>query len=182
MALKSTQSILLVGALMISGAGAAPEPENYSVLLAPDESTWCGYRSQSEFKSAADNAQPEVTARITYSGAEITEVIHQVTPQSGDWLLVDRYALATDVVTVRRTNLFAQNQVQVVQEAAIRGGTVSAFHVVEVSTLDGIKTALPSNLDFPDVKVVVALSASPFVRIADEMRRNSLGKLCRKFD
>jgi hypothetical protein len=72
----------------------------------------------------------------------------------------------------------AQENLQVIQEAAIHRGKVGGLHVVSVTTLDGKKAEL-SNVDFPVVPVKTSLVTLPFVQLIAEIRNQSVEKLCK---
>lgn len=156
-------------------------PESYSVLLKDDGYTWCAYGNSGEFESAAAMLRPTDSARITYSSDKLTELTYQVEAESGDWIVIDKYTPSNEDVLLRRANLLAQENLQIIQETTIRGGNVRPFHIVSVNTLDG-KSAELSDVDFPAVPVKTDLLASPFVRLVVEMRSQSIGKLCKRVD
>lgn len=166
---------------LAASSDAQTVPEVYSVLLENDGHTWCAYRDSTEFQAEAANLKPAESARITYSVDKLIELTYQVEAESGDWIVVDTYTPTNGGAVVRRANLFAQEHLQVIQEAVIRGDQAELFRVVSVNTLDGEKAELPT-IDFPEVAVRTQLSAAPFVRVVTEMRSRSLRKLCKKID
>jgi hypothetical protein len=164
-----------------SNAETVPVPESYSVLLKDDGQTWCAYKNPTEFQAEATNLKPTESARITYSANKLMELTYQVEAESGDWIVIDKYTPTDGGAVLRRANLLAQEGLQVIQEAVIRGDKADPFRVVSVSTLDGKKAELPT-IDFPEVSIRTNLSAAPFVRVVTEMRSQSVGKLCKKVD
>jgi hypothetical protein len=177
--LRILTTILTGGAVGCSMAQSLPE--SYSVLLKDDGYTWCAYKDPEEFKSAAAMLQPTDSARITYSSNELTELTYQVEAESGDWIVVDKYTPADEDVLLRRANLLAQENLQIIQETSIHEGKALPFRIVSVSTLDG-KTAELPKVNFPVVPVKTDLSASPFVRLVMEIRSQSIGKLCKRIN
>ena len=169
----------LVWLAACSNAQTVSVSESYSLLLKDDRQTWCAYSDEANFQAEVTNLKPIESARITYTADLLVELTYQVEAESGDWIVVDKYT-PTDVGSVlRRANLLAQDNLQVIQEGVISGGIVGPFRVVSVSTLDGQKAEL-TNVDFPEVAVKTDLSATPFIQIVSEMRDRSLGKLCKK--
>ena len=168
--------ILLAGAAACSAA--QPAPESYSALLKDDGHTWCVYKDPAEFKSAAATLKPTESARVDYESGRLADLTYQVEAESGDWIVVDKYTPSKGDILLRRANLLAQENLQVIQEAAIHGGKAGDLHVVSVTTLEGKKAEL-SNVDFPAVPVKTSLSTLPFVQLIAEMRSRSAGKLCK---
>lgn len=176
--MRTVTTIILAWLAVCSNAQTILVSESYSLLLKDDGQTWCAYSNKAEFQAEATNLKPTESARITYFAGKLTELTYQVEAESGDWIVVDKYTLMDIGTVLRRENLLAQENLQVIQEAVIRGDIVGSFRVVSVSTLDGKKTEL-SNVDFPEVAVKANLSATPFIRVVGEMRDRSLGKLCK---
>lgn len=175
-------TIFMIGLAACSDAQTVPVPEFYSVLLKDDGQTWCAYKNQTEFQAEATNLKPFESARITYSANKLTEFTYQVEAESGDWIVIDKYTPTDGGAVLRRANLLAQEGLQVIQEAVIRGDKADPLRVVSVSTLDGKKAELPPTIDFPEISVRTNLSAAPFVQVVTEMRSQSVGKLCKKVD
>lgn len=172
--------LFTVGLSACSNAQTVTASESYSLLLKTDGQTWCGYRDLAEFQAEAMTLKPAESARVMYYDSKVAEVTYQVEAESGDWIVVDKYTLRDDAVTLRRANLLTQANLQVIQESLVQGDGADRFHVVSVSTLEGTKAELPPNVDFPEVPVRTNLTAAPFVQVADEMRKMSLAKLCKK--
>ncbi|HZF17223.1 MAG TPA: hypothetical protein VE046_14895 [Steroidobacteraceae bacterium] len=122
---------------------------------------------------------PTESARITYSSNNLTELTYQIEAESGDWIVVDKYSVLNGEVHLRRANLMAQENLQVIQETVVRGDTVQPFQIVSVTTLDGKKASLQS-IDFPAVPVRTNLLAIPFVQVVVEMRSLTVEKLCKR--
>jgi hypothetical protein len=170
---------LLVGIAASGVAQSLPEP--YSLLLR-DDGRWCAYKDSEEFKSEAANLKPTETARVTYLSGKLIELTYQIEAESGDWIVVDKYTPSNADVVLRRANLMAQENLQVIQETQIHGAMADPFHIVSVATLDGKKAELPPNVDFPAVPIRTNLLAAPFVKVVSEMRSRSLGRLCQKVE
>lgn len=162
----------------VACSAAQPAPESFNILLKDDGHTWCAYKSEAEFKADAAALRPTESARITYRGNALTELTYQVDAESGDWVVVDKYTPANGDLLLRRANLLAQENLQIIQEATIHDGKVGTFRVVNVTTLDGKKAEM-SNVDFPDVPVNTDLLGQSFVRVVTEMRSRAVAKLCK---
>ncbi len=164
-----------------TSSGASPETSSasYWLLLKGDGRTWCGYRDSAEFKPAAASQKPSESARVTYSSDRLTELTYQIEPESGDWIVVDKYTLTDSAVFLRRANLLAQQNLEIIQQTTIRGGKAEPLRKVSVTTLDG-KQAEASNIDFPDVPVRTNLTEMPLMRVVAEMRTRGISRLCMK--
>ncbi len=134
----------------------------------------------SDFQAEAAKVKPTDSARVTFTADKLTELTYQIEAESGDWIVIDKYTPKDGGTVLRRANLLAQENLQVIQEAAIRGGKADPFHVVSVSTLDGKKAKLSSDVDLPEVPVRSNLLAIPPVQIVVQMRSLAVGKLCKK--
>ena len=178
----ATMITIGLGLVACSNAQTVPASETYSVLLQDDGQTWCAYKNPAEFQTEAAKLKPMETARITYSSNKVSELTHQVEAESGDWVVVDKYTPTESGATLRRANLLAQENLQVIQETIIRGDKAESFRVVSVNTLDGKKADLPPNVDFPEVSVKTNFLIAPFAQVVSEMRKRSLAKLCKKID
>jgi len=142
---------------------------------------WCGYTDTTVFKSEANTLKPTESSRVTYSFGKLTELTYQVEPESGDWIVIDKYTPSANEVLLRRANLLTQEDLQVIQSTVIRDGNVEPLHVVSVTTLDGQKTEA-SNIDFPKVPVKTSLTGIPFMAIVAEMQRRPTAKVCKKLE
>jgi hypothetical protein len=174
---------LAIGALMALSCGAYAQvaSTSYWLLLKDNGHTWCGYADTAEFRSDVKNLKPLESARVTFSSDKLMEVTYQLSAESGDWVVVDKYTPSNDRLVLRRANLLQQPPgFEIIEETSIHGGKVEPFHVVSTTTLDG-KTVDASNADIPAVSVVTNLSEAPFVAVVTEMRRRSVSKLCKTF-
>lgn len=171
--------VLLIGATACTAAQSLTE--SYSVLLREDGQTWCAYRDLGEFTSEATKLKPTESARITYSSNKLMELTYQIEAESGDWIVVDKYTATNSELVLRRANLMAQENLQVIQEMVVHGEGADQFRLVSVTTLDGKRVELP-NIDFPAVPIRADLSATPFVKVVAEMHSRSIGKLCKKME
>jgi hypothetical protein len=169
-------AVVLMGSVACSAA--QPAPESFNVLLKDDGHTWCAYKDLVDFKADAASLKPTDSARITYQASTLTELTYQVQAESGDWIVIDKYTPSNGDLLLRRANLMAQDNLQIIQEATIHDGKAGALHVVSVTTLDGKKAEL-SNVDFPAVPIKTDLLGQPFVRVVSEMRTGAVAKLCK---
>jgi hypothetical protein len=175
--------ISALGLTVLSSTGSAQVPsKSYWLLLKQDGHTWCGYTNMDEFTSDVGKMRPkpEESAKITYASDKLIEAINQVEPQSGDWVVIDKYTPAKDQLVLRRTNLLTQDSLQIIEETFIRGGRAEPFQVLSTTTLDGEK-AESSGVDLPSVPVKTDLSGTPFLAVVVEMRKQSISKLCKAF-
>jgi hypothetical protein len=176
---------LVVAAVVLTalpfGAPAHVAPTSYWLLLKDGGHTWCGYTNMDEFTSDVKELNPTESARVTYSSDKLTEVTYQVEPESGDWVVVDKYTPSKDTLILRRANLLAQDNLQVIEETSIHAGKVDPFRIVSTTTLDGKKVEGSPGVDLPPVSVKTGLSAMPFLAVVADMRRQSIPKLCKAF-
>jgi hypothetical protein len=56
------------------------------------------------------------------TSGKLTEVTDQVEPESGDWIVIDKYTPSNNEVHLRRANLLTQENLEVIQSAVIRAG------------------------------------------------------------
>lgn len=159
---------------------SASEARSYSALLLQDAQTWCAYNSPSDFQSKVATAQPTESARVSFTANKLTELTYQTSAESGDWILVDKYTVRGGGVVLRRANLLAQENLQVIQESYIREGKVGPFRLVRVSTLDGRKAELSPEVDLPEVAAQTDLLNSPPVQVAVELRSTGVKSICKK--
>jgi hypothetical protein len=152
---------------------------SYWLFLKGDGRTWCGYTNRDEFTSDAKNRTPTESAKATYASNKLIEVTYQVTPESGDWVVVDKYTPTNDQLILRRANSLAQDNLRIIEETSIHGGRVEPFHVLSTTTLDGKKVEASSSVDLPSVSVITDLFGTPFLAVVAEMRRQSISKFCR---
>ena len=171
----------LVLTVLSLGTSAQVASKSYWLLLKQDGHTWCGYTDMNEFMSDAEKMRPkpEESAKVTYASDKLIEVLDQVTPQSGDWVVIDKYTPSNDQLILQRANSLAQDNLRIIEETSIRGGRVEPFHVLSTTTLDGKKAEASSNVDLPSVPVITDLSGTPFLAVVAEMRRQSISKFCR---
>jgi hypothetical protein len=173
---------LLVALLMAASLSCASEPRastSYFLYVKDDGRTWCGYTDMTEFSAATKESAPTESARVTFASNDLVEITYQATPESGDWIVVDKYTPSKDQVVLRRATLLSQRRLQIIQETTIVGGAVAPFRVLSTSTLDG-KPTTATDLDMPDVAVRQKLSSFPFMALVKEMRDRSSSKVCRR--
>lgn len=175
--MRSTVAFLLMASFFTS-ACASGESTSYFLLVKDDGRTWCAYSSKEQFDSDIGDSAPTESARVTYNSDGLEEITYQATPESGDWIVVDKYTMSVDRTVLRRAIILAQRRLQVIQETTISGDAIAPFHIVSTTTLDG-KESTASNVELPDVEVKVNLSQFPFMALVKEMRNQSVSKLCR---
>lgn len=150
---------------------------SYWLLLQNDSRTWCGYSDSSAFRMVADTVRPTESARVTFSAGALTELTYQATPESGDWIVVDRYTPAKSGLKLRRAYLLTQENRKIIREATIDGRQLPHFHTMSVTTLDGRKTTI-SSVDYPDIPVRNQLSKFDFMPLAEQMKTGSQRSIC----
>lgn len=158
-------------------ACAQSTSETYWLLFKNDERTWCGYTDMAEFTSEAGGLITTESARASYSSGKLMEITYQVQPESGDWVVIDKFMLSESEILIRRASLLVQENLQIIQEAKIHSETMEPFRVVSITTLDGKETKA-SGIETPVVSVRTSLSQMPFAKVLEEMRLRSIGKLC----
>lgn len=180
--MRLVATMLMLGLAACSSAQTIQRSESYLLLLTDDGHTYCGYTDPVEFETVAMSLKPLESARITYSADRLLEFTYQVEAESGDWIVVDKYTATEDGANLRRANLLATGNLQVIQEAVILAGTVGPLRTINVITLDGKETKLPPNVDFPEISIKTDLLADPFMRVVAEMRSQSTSMLCKTLD
>lgn len=173
--------IAFLALAVLSTAFTAPAlSKSYWLLARNDDHTWCGYSNPAEFKSDAAKLRPGESARVTYSSGKLTEITYQVEPDSADWIVIDKYTESGNELRLRRANLLAQQNLEIIEETTISDGKGKPFSLVRVTTLDGRKAQAPPKLDLPSVPVRTTLSSMPFIEVLSEMRSRSMAKLCKQ--
>ena len=119
-----------------------------------------------------------MSAKVTYMSGTLREVTYKAQAESGDWIIIDRYTLTDTGTVLRRANVFAGQQVEVVQEAAIRNGKAEPLRADSVASLDPKQKADTVDLDYPDLPVVTNLRRTPYVTLAAFIRRSSVVWAC----
>lgn len=154
----------------------------YWLLLKGDGRTWCGYTDNAEFMSDVKNLGPTETARATYTSGVVSEATYQVEPESGDWVVVDKYTPSSGGLVLRRANLLTQENLQIIEEATIHAGKAGSFRTLSTTTLDGKKPQAPDpSIDLPTVPIRTSFADMPYVTVAAEMQKQSVSKLCKAF-
>ncbi|MGH8258911.1 MAG: hypothetical protein ACREUG_04400, partial [Steroidobacteraceae bacterium] len=144
--------------------------------------TWCGYSSFAEFAAEARRVKPTESSRVTYSSDDLVKLTYQVAPESGDWVVIDRYTVSNGEVSLRRENLLTQRNLDVIEDTTVQGGKLRPFRVVRVSTLDGRTAEAPPRLALPRVPVVSNPSEMVFMRVVAEMRSRPIASLCKRLE
>jgi hypothetical protein len=90
-------AVVIAGLLTLScGAYAQVASRSYWLLLKNDGHTWCGYADSAEFTSDVKNLKPTESARVMFSSDKLIEVTYQLSAESGDWVVVDKYTPSND--------------------------------------------------------------------------------------
>ena len=141
----------------------------------PERSAWCGYSNEEAFMAAVARQIPTESARIVFSSGKIKELTYQVQPESGDWIVIDKYTSTPDGMALKRANLLAQENLQIIQRSTIKGLTASSFRTESIATLDG-KKVRASKVDYPEVPVRTDLSKLPFIGLVNRLGHTA--KVC----
>ncbi len=153
----------VLSAVISSGASAHTVSASYWLFLQGDGHTWCRYTDEAKFTSDVKELKPAETVRATYSAAKLVKLTYQVEPGG---------------LTLRRANLLAQQNLQIVEETSIQGGKAKPFRLLSTTTLDG-KKAAASTVDLPDVSVRTSFFGTPLLEVVSETERQSVSKLCK---
>lgn len=149
----------------------------YWFASGPVRSAWCGYSNEEAFKAGVESQKPTESARVVFSSGKVKELTYQVQPESGDWIVIDKYTSNPDGMALKRANLLAQENLQVIQRSTIKGSTASPFKVESITTLDG-KKAKASKVDYPEVPIRTKPSKLPFMKLVKELGHTA--KVCGK--
>lgn len=176
---------ILLGALLgvpalASLAGQAADKEKVTWLFSQNGGkSWCAYADGEEYRRAVGVQQPAETARVITFAGDVLELEYQITPATGDWVVMDKYGYADGKLILRRTNLLLLEGLEVVQETAVSGATVAPFRIVSAKTLDGEKTTRAPRA-YPDVPVRTGWKAFAFLDVAKKMEAAGAPELCEK--
>lgn len=149
----------------------------YWFASGPERSAWCGYSNEEAFKADVESQKPTESARIVFSSGKVKELTYQVQPESGDWIVIDKYTSTPDGMILKRANLLAQENLQIIQNSTIKGSKASPFKMESITTLDG-KKAKASNVDYPEVPVMTNPSKLPFMGLVKQLGHTA--KVCGK--
>jgi hypothetical protein len=108
------------------------------------------------------------------------EITYQVAPESGDWMVIDKYVPEDAALVLVRANLLVQENRKIVQETSIRNGISSPLRTIENTTLDG-KGANLAPVDYPEVPIRSDISQFTFLETVGMMRSQSLLSVCKEF-
>lgn len=176
--MKLISGLLLAAFLSNAAAGASPS-RSYWFLLNNDQKTWCGYSNEQKFQAQAARVKPLESARITLVSGAPREITYQVQPESGDWVIADKYSFSPGSIKLKRATIFAQTGTQVFQDSEIRSGKASPLKTVSVKNLNGA-AASAKDLDYPDLPMKKAAAEFPFLGLAKAMSKKSIPALCSK--
>lgn len=151
--------------------------QSYSFLFDENKHAWCGYANEKKFQEITAQIQPLESARVAYKAGQPSEITYQIQPESGDWIVVDKYSVSLHQTVLRRTFVFAQSGIQVIKEGVITKGGSNHLSLVFAKNSDGSKASL-EDVDFPSVPIQKDPSEFPFVKLAESMKRKSLATVC----
>jgi hypothetical protein len=165
--------------LMSSTAIAQPLTKAYFFMFDENKNSWCGYTNEVKFQELSGKIQPLESARILYKAEVISEITYQVQPESGDWIVIDKYTLSQSGTNLRRAIVFAQSGALVIKEGQIAKGGRNHLSLISATKSDGSKVNI-KNLDFPPMAVQDDLSKFTFMKVAQSMKNRSLQTLCQQ--
>jgi hypothetical protein len=149
----------------------------YWFASGPERSSWCGYANEATFKTDVEKQKPTESARVVFSSGRIKEITYQVQPESGDWVVIDKYTANSGGMAIKRATLLEEDNLQIIQQATIKGSKASPFRTESVTTLDG-KKAKASKVDYPEVPVMTNPSKFPFMVLVKQLGHTA--KVCGK--
>jgi hypothetical protein len=150
----------------------------YWFASGPKRLVWCGFTNEAAFKAAAERQNPTESARISISAGALKELTYQVQPESGDWIVIDKYSPTKGGMVLKRANLLAQENLQIIQQARIVGGSAQPFKTENVTTLDGKPAKVGGQIDYPVVPIRTNASQFPFMKLVSALTRSA--KVCLK--
>lgn len=164
-------------ALISSPSMAQTSSKTYSFLFDESKNTWCGYTNNAKFQEISGQIQPLESARVIYKAGVLSEITYQVQPESGNWIVIDKYSISPKQTNLRRAFVFAQSGVQVLKEGRITKSGPNRLSLVSAAKPDGSKASV-KNLDFPSVAIKGDPAGFIFMKIAESMKNKSLQTLC----
>src|ERR1700722_7861078 len=88
------RSVFLLIAFCLCGAAATDNRSLY--LLAAEDGSWCGYRSEEVWKAEMKSrGSVLVAAKVEYVNEHVTTVAVTTNDESGDWTTYDKYTLSS---------------------------------------------------------------------------------------
>lgn len=182
--MRETAFIVILLALSSSVWAQKAAPSRYWLLREEDRGVWCGYTDEATFNSAAERVKPAEAVKVTYMSGRLLDLTYQVEPESGDWLVIDKYTpTRRNAILLLRTTRLTQQRLEVIQDTTIRRGKAQPLRRVSVTTFEGKPLEDPqaqaSVIDFPSVPVEARLAASVWMSVVTDMRHRSLTTLCK---
>ena len=174
--------MMLVGLATHAQAANALPSDIYSALLKDDGHTWCVYKNLADYQADANKQKLLETASLTYSSNRLAELSYKIEAESGDWIVIDKYTPFENGADLRRINLLAQANLNVIQETVIHGAKSDAFKLISVSTQDEMDAELRPDVVLPEVPVKTNVLEFPFAQLVVEMRTQPIEKLCKRVD
>lgn len=166
-------------AWMPPAAGAAETEKVYWLLSQNSGKTWCAYSNGDDYKRAVAVQQPAETARVAIFAGEVMELEYQITPASGEWVVMDKYIYTGAKPVLQRTSLLLLEGLEVVQETTIGGATAAPLRVVSIKTLDGEKATRAPRAN-PDVPVRATWKDFTFLAVARKLESAAAPEICER--
>jgi hypothetical protein len=146
-----------------------------------EDQTWCGYKDEALFQKISGEVQPLESARVVYDSGTISEITHQVQPDSGDWIIIDKYTFQGRETNLRRAFLFAQSGIQVIKEGKATGQKPIHLALLSAKNPDGSSASL-NDVYLPTLPINSKPLDFIFVKLADSMKEKGRQKLCVQAD
>ncbi len=141
--------------------------------------TWCAYANNEDYRRAVGVQQPAETARVITFAGDVLELEYQITPPTGDWVVMDRYGYSGGKLALRRTTLLLLEGLEVVQETTISGAKAAPLKTISSTNLDGSKDARQPR-SAPDVPVRTTFKAFAFLEVARKLEATGGLELCER--
>lgn len=168
----------VLAATLLSSSGLSQASPKVSWFLYDEgKKAWCGYTNEALFQDKADKLKPLESARVTLVSGVPSEITYQVQPESGDWVMADKYIFSLRRIDLKRVTIYAQNGVQVSQHSIIRNGAATKLQLISVKNVDG-STADISGVDVPSIYIKTGVGQFRFLPIAQTLAKRPAAMLC----
>ncbi|WP_288937495.1 hypothetical protein [uncultured Sphingomonas sp.] len=168
----------IVAAGLLSGSALCSPTSKISWFLYDEErGAWCGFTSEAAFQDKANKEKPLASARVKLVSGTPSEITYQVQPESGDWVIADRYSFLPGRISLKRATIFAQTGMQVIQRAIIRRGVATRLQLLSVRNVDGSSAGI-KDVDVPLVPFKEDASQFHFLPIALALAKRPAMMLC----
>ena len=176
---KLRRPVLFATALLfgsIPSLGQAAGEQRYWIMLSRENGPWCGYTNESLFKRDMQKVGPTETARIVAAEKKVAKITYQISAESGDWIVLDKYSSTATGFYLSRSFLMSNYDAKVTQDIEILRGDVRRGRQT-ATDLEGKK---PKKFDevLPDIEIAKKLSDFPFYKALQKLLENPVAKVC----